>query len=505
MARMKPVNRHPWLRASIVLLPLLVSLPRAQVPDAGAGRAAGSQVTRGLLGDGAAWETPFVVVDSMLEGPTLLIVGGMHGNEPAGAMAAEQIAGWRIARGRMVVVPRANVRALAANKRRTPDVAQERSDLNRQFPAEGPPGTDLARALWSLVERSDPDMLIDLHEGYDYHEENPDSVGSTVITDRTEASRALGNSLIEAVNATINAAPKRFSLIGPPVSGSLARAAHDRLGIQAMILETTTKGQAAAFRTRQHRLLVHRLLTRLEMAAHGPDVMVGSAGEDDDVAIAMYVSSGVSGEGPDRLEALLDEDHGFDLRRVCATDVRAGVLEQFDLVVFPGGSGSGQAEALRPEGRESVRSFVAGGGGYLGVCAGAYLASSGYEWSLDILDAVVIDRAHWRRGRGDVELRWTGAGQQRASGGRTDQSILYVNGPLYAPAGDDALPDYEVWAVYASEMNTNGAPEGVMLGTPAIIFGRFERGRVVGVSPHPEQTADCGEIVRSLALRAAGR
>ncbi|MEZ5299670.1 MAG: hypothetical protein R3F11_03220 [Verrucomicrobiales bacterium] len=36
-------------------------------------------------------ETPYYVADSGEPGPTVLITGGIHGNEPAGAAAAAQI------------------------------------------------------------------------------------------------------------------------------------------------------------------------------------------------------------------------------------------------------------------------------------------------------------------------------------------------------------------------------------------------------------------------------
>ena len=127
------------------------------------------------------------------------------------------------------------------------------------------------------------------------------------------------------------------------------------------------------------------------------------------------------------------------------------------------------------------------GGGFVGLCAGAYLASSGYDWSLGILDALVVDREHWARGRGEVDVHFTPAGRVAASAGALRADLRYVNGPLYEPAGREDLPDYEVWATYESEINTNGAPEGVMLGKPAIVLGEFGAGRVVATGHRPTQ------------------
>jgi hypothetical protein len=77
--------------------------------------------------------------------------------------------------------------------------------------------------------------------------------------------------MCQTVNETIPEADKKFVLKKPPVEGSLARAAADRRGIPAMILETSRGSQPLALRARQHRLMVQRLLTELGMVAAGVD------------------------------------------------------------------------------------------------------------------------------------------------------------------------------------------------------------------------------------------
>ncbi len=56
----------------------------------------GHQVTksRGMLAEGTEWETDYFVIDSDADGPTVLLIGGMHGNEPSGSRAAAQILHW---------------------------------------------------------------------------------------------------------------------------------------------------------------------------------------------------------------------------------------------------------------------------------------------------------------------------------------------------------------------------------------------------------------------------
>jgi len=57
------------------------------------------------------------------------------------------------------------------------------------------------------------------------------------------------------------------------------------------------------------------------------------------------------------------------------------------------------------------------------------------------------------------------------------------------------LPKFETLAFFRTELASNGSPVGVMVDSPAIFSGVFEKGRVVCVSPHPEQTKGLEEIV----------
>jgi predicted deacylase/glutamine amidotransferase-like uncharacterized protein len=460
-------------------------------------------------------DTPFsarvVTIVGPEVGPTVLVVGGVHGDEPAGSLAAEQIAGWTPTRGTLIVVPRANGPALEAGTRRIPLAAagagavDDERDLNRCFPSsddELPQGA-LPAAIWDLVREFEPDYLLDLHEGYDFAQIEPKSVGSTIISDASPASLGRAAAMVGALNESIADEKKHFIVKNTAVSGSLARAVHDVLGIPSMTLETTTKGQAVAFRTRQHRILVATFLTGLGMLDHGPDVLVGTEADPGETLVALYVSADVGGSGPDRIEAQLEASGGFEVRRVCASDIRAGVLDEFDVVLFPGGSGSAQANSIGEDGRDAVRAFVEAGGGYVGICAGAYLAANNYSWSLGILDANVIDSNNWARGVGNVAIEFTNEGAERVGAGAREVALHYANGPIYAPAHDAELPDFRVLAWFRGEVTKAGVAGGVMPNTPAIVVGRYGAGSVVCSSAHPELSRGCEELVRSLVELAA--
>ena len=105
----------------------------------------------GVLGRGTRWATPYYVIDSGKPGPCVAVIGGCHGNEPAGAYAADQIRRWPIVRGKLVVVPRANPPALAIFRRYSPDVKKAHRDLNRNY--GNPPRGAQAPRIWALLER----------------------------------------------------------------------------------------------------------------------------------------------------------------------------------------------------------------------------------------------------------------------------------------------------------------------------------------------------------------
>ena len=81
--------------------------------------------SEGALAEGTPFETRWYVYESGLPGPTVVVTGGIHGNEPAGARAARQIADWTVSRGRLVVLPRCNEPALEARTRRMPELEKD--------------------------------------------------------------------------------------------------------------------------------------------------------------------------------------------------------------------------------------------------------------------------------------------------------------------------------------------------------------------------------------------
>lgn len=213
------------------------------------------------------------------------------------------------------------------------------------------------------------------------------------------------------------------------------------------------------------------------------------------IRVGIYADEGAA-KDPKVLRSVLDKYVDVSVRKLNADDIRSGALSVIDVLIQPGGSGGGQGRNLGEEGRDQIRQFVRDGGGFIGICGGAYLASADYEWSLNILDAKVLDRKHWARGKGTVDIGITDAGKTLLNTKKSQLAIRYAQGPLLAPADRPEIEDYEVIAVFDTEVAKNGAPKGVMKGTTAIAKGQYGQGRVVCFSPHPESTEGLKHLVK---------
>ena len=478
--------------------------------SAAADAAASQRSTNRLLG-GTRFATEVYVRDSGVSGPTVMIVGGVHGNEPAGANAAEVIRQWPLIKGRLVVVPRANVPGLVANKRLIPDLETNLSNLNRNYPRggkeEGPRG-ELATEIWKLALQYQPDWLLDLHEGFDFHQVNDKSVGSSIICFPNPKGAEAADLMLAAVNREIADEKLKFVRRDMPIDGSLARAGGEHLKIPSMTVETTSK-QPMEKRVHQHEVLVRALLHHLGMTdgkiparpviADGtifkPLALTAVAPEKPaKLRIALYKGPGTGGAGPPNMISRMNNPPETSITEVSPEEIQAGVLTNYDVVIFGGGSGSKEAAAIGEVGRSNVVAFVSNGGGYVGICAGAYLCTAGYSWSLKILNVKTVS-PKWQRGRTTLEMELTPAGQKILGSSTTNLAVVYHNGPVVQPAELFNLPPFETLAYYRTEVASNGTPAGVMVNSPALIAAPYEKGRVVFCSPHPEQTKGLEDII----------
>jgi glutamine amidotransferase-like uncharacterized protein len=473
--------------------------------------------SHGVLAEGTRWQNRYYITDSGKKGPTVVITGGIHGNEPAGYRAAGQIRSWPIQCGKLVVIPRVNTPGIKENIRWLPGEDEATRNANRNFPRIGAPEKALTlpvQAVWEFIKGQKPDWVVDLHEGFDFYIAQSGSVGSSIIYLDDPYMRVLADKIQRAVNATITD-PKRkiVKLKDGPVNGGLVRAAITHLGARGFCFETTFNHQPLSTRTRQHRIMVNRLLRELEMVSDNITVMA-PRGPGRPIQVALYDSAGTGGKSVANLTRILESGTAFSVNHVGPADVKADSLSQFDLVIFPGGSGSRQARALGPRGREAVRKFIGEGGGFIGICGGAYLATAKYKWSLKIINAKTFtgmrevpgqgEKAMWIRGKGRVKMSLTESGK-RIFGEMSDSfNVVYQNGPILSPHTMKNLPRYVPLAMFRSEISRYEMQKNTMVNTPAMAFAPYGKGRVMVISPHPEATKGLEGLVEQ-AVRYVSR
>lgn len=210
----------------------------------------------------------------------------------------------------------------------------------------------------------------------------------------------------------------------------------------------------------------------IRIALYGGD---GAILGDEDYPYQKTIEQAAAALGESSVTVLLEEGVRLNLTR-----------DAFDVVFFPGGSGSRQAKGLGAEGLAAVQAFVSGGGGYIGTCAGAFLGMT----SLNLYGA---DLKLQSLGTGQVQMELTEQGFQDFALDREtfagNVTIFYQGGPVVAA---ESLPvDVGILAWYRSALPSwLPTPQGV--NTPAVTSSTYGEGRVVLNSPHAEHTQSGG-------------
>jgi len=210
----------------------------------------------GCFMEGTKYQTPIFQFDGRKPGSTILILGGTHGNEPAGFEAAyrllETLSKNPITAGKVFIVPEANRVAVAQKSRRISvpeEIDIERGNLNRCYPGgpEGLPMEQEAYQITQFIRRQNVDLFIDLHESPKFHLESRDAkgnyygLGQTLIYTPNEEATWLAMIVADELNARIPEKIKQFSLVEHPIESSAAWSAGKHFNIPAFTIETCKK------------------------------------------------------------------------------------------------------------------------------------------------------------------------------------------------------------------------------------------------------------------------
>ena len=231
-------------------------------------------------------------------GETVLIIGGMH-NEPGGYVSADRYADFSLKKGRLIVVPRANLPVIVTNNR------QIHVDMNRTF-GNGTQAevhkheyeASVAEILKSLISRSD--VLLHLHDGYGFYRpafetalKNPKRWGQSIITDTDRFGHTNGKILelgkrvdrvLSKVNPRIENQEHRFHHHNtrtlepdsppPEQKNSATFYALSECGIEAYGIETSRNIESLNLKVHYQTLVVNAFLDEFGIIPSDPGVVV---------------------------------------------------------------------------------------------------------------------------------------------------------------------------------------------------------------------------------------
>ncbi|WP_456406359.1 BPL-N domain-containing protein [Caldithrix abyssi] len=204
--------------------------------------------------------------------------------------------------------------------------------------------------------------------------------------------------------------------------------------------------------------------------------------------IAIYNDGGIGvwQDGLTALEQFL-QWKGISYQEVDAQFINDNPLsDQFDAICFPGGYAYYYKLAINDSGIAHIRELVANGGGYLGICAGAYFASDSIIWEedglldypLDLFDGVAI-------GAIDTIAPWDNYTMTRLNLNPNNpinqyepdhQVMLYYGGPYFVGHENFSFDTIGAWDAYSN--------------LPGAINFTYGSGRVLLLGPHPEIEED---------------
>ncbi len=121
-------------------------------------------------------------------GPTLLVFGGIHGNEPGGYFAPAILAThYKITKGSLWVTPNLNFDSIIRNRRGI------YGDMNRKFATidRNDPDKQIVEEIKKLIQNKEVDLILNLHDGHGYYRKswensifNPKAWGQACIIDQ---------------------------------------------------------------------------------------------------------------------------------------------------------------------------------------------------------------------------------------------------------------------------------------------------------------------------------
>ncbi|KPK62974.1 hypothetical protein AMJ83_08810 [candidate division WOR_3 bacterium SM23_42] len=177
---------------------------------------------------------------------------------------------------------------------------------------------------------------------------------------------------------------------------------------------------------------------------------------------------------------------GYKVALIDADFINNRDLNDFRIVCFPGGNMYQYAQDITSSGMEKVREFINNGGGYIGICGGAYFTGRRVKWQGRQLpmSPLAIFPGTTQGPVDDIapypdcvmcKIKITDHQHPVVQTEPDSAWIMYCYGPMLLP---DSGADVQILGEYDS------------VGKPAVIAFAYGAGRVFIIGTHPEVEED---------------
>ena len=289
---------HFWIIQTILfLLPMPVSSKREHV----------------VHFPNTVYELNIYKIHGKKPGKTLMLIGGIQGNEPGGFLSADLYADMSLDTGNLIVVPRANFYSIILNQR------GPHGDMNRKFTHEDnmlSMEDKIVTILKKLISESD--YLLNLHDGSGYYHptyinkwRNPMRFGQSIIADCEEYQipgndkviplGEMGRDVIDEVNLYIKNELYRFHFMNTRTSSSDSSHTEQQKSatyyaltvhhIPAFGVETSKFLPSTDLKVRYHNLIINTFMKRFNIIPESPSLTL-------DAPTLKYLIVSINGNTP---------------------------------------------------------------------------------------------------------------------------------------------------------------------------------------------------------------
>jgi hypothetical protein len=260
-----------------------------------------------------AYELNIYKIFGKTPGKTLMLIGGIQGNEPGGFLSADLYADMSLEKGNLIVVPRANFYSIIMNKR------GPNGDMNRKFSHDDISSSMEDKIVAILKELiSESDYLLNLHDGAGYYHpkyinkwRNPMLFGQSIIADCDEykvpgSDRVIklgdmARTVIKEVNPHIENDLYKFHFMNTRTfekdsphreqRGSATFYALVKQNIPAFGVETSKFLPSIDLKVRYHNLVINAFKRLFDIIPESPGLVL-------DPAVLKYLVVSINGETP---------------------------------------------------------------------------------------------------------------------------------------------------------------------------------------------------------------